>query len=66
MRPDAETERVLICAVDAFFDHLANRRLEEALAAFAPDADAALCGSEESEAVCRQPRRRRFCASSPI
>ena len=51
MYADAPTEAAVFAAVDALFDHLANRRLEETLAAFAPDLDAALYGSEVGEVV---------------
>ena len=49
MRADSATEREVFAALDDFFDHLANQRLEEVLAAFALDADVALYGSEVSE-----------------
>jgi ketosteroid isomerase-like protein len=51
MRADSATEREVFAALDNFFEHLANQRLEEVLAAFAPDADVALYGSEVSEVV---------------
>lgn len=51
MRADPPTEAEIFAAVDAFFGHFANRRLEEALAAFLPDADVALYGSEIGEVV---------------
>ena len=51
MRADSATEREVFAALDDFFENLANRRLEETLAAFAPDADVALYGSEVSEVV---------------
>ncbi len=60
MRADPETERAVFAAVDAFFDHFANRRLEEALAAFVPDADVALYGSEVSEIIVGREALRRF------
>lgn len=60
MRADAATERAVFAAVDALFDHLAECRLEEALAAFLPDADVALYGSEIGEVVVGPEALRRF------
>lgn len=60
MRADSTTEREVFAALDDFFENLANRRLERTLAAFAPDADVALYGSEISEAVIGPDALRRF------
>jgi uncharacterized protein (TIGR02117 family) len=60
MRPDPTTEREILADVDAFFDHLANRRLEETLAAFGPEP--ALYGSEVGEVVIGHDALRRFFA----
>jgi ketosteroid isomerase-like protein len=60
MRADAETERAVFAAVDALLDHLAARRLEEALAAFLPDPDAALYGSEVGEVFVGRAALRTF------
>jgi ketosteroid isomerase-like protein len=50
LRTDPETEAAIFAAVDAFFDHFANCRLVETLAAFVQDEDVALYGSERAEA----------------
>jgi ketosteroid isomerase-like protein len=63
MRADAATEQAIFAAVDAFFDHLAERRLEETLAAFVPDRDAALYGSEVGEIAVGPEALRRFFES---
>ena len=47
-------------AIDAFFDCLADRRLEDTLAAFTPEGDASLYGSEASEIVIGHTALRRF------
>ena len=60
MRADPQTEAAIFDAVDAFLDHLANRRLDETLRAFASDADVALYGSEISEVMIGQAELRRF------
>ena len=60
MRADRETERAVLAAVDVFFDHLANRRLDEAVECFAPDADVALYGSEVSEVAIGPTALREF------
>ena len=60
MRADSTTEREVFAALDDFFENLANRRLEETVAAFAPDADVALYGSEVSEIVIGPDALRRF------
>ena len=63
MRADAATEQAIFAAVDAFFDHLAERRLEETLAAFVPDRDAALYGSEVGEIAVGPEALHRFFES---
>ena len=63
MRADTATEREVFAALDDFFENLANRRLEETLAAFAPDADVALYGSEVSEIVIGPDALRSFLAT---
>jgi ketosteroid isomerase-like protein len=60
MRADSATEREVFAALDDFFENLANRRLEETLTAFAPDADVALYGSEVSEIAIGPDALRRF------
>jgi ketosteroid isomerase-like protein len=60
MRADSAMEREVFAALDEFFENLANRRLEETLAAFAPDADVALYGSEVSEIVIGPDALRSF------
>ena len=57
MRPQ---EPELVAAIDAFFESLANRQLEDSLAAFTPEGDASLYGSEESEVVIGHAALRRF------
>jgi len=46
--------------IGAFFDCLADRRLEDTLAAFTPEGDASLYGSEVSEIVIGHAALRRF------
>ena len=60
MRADPATEREVLAALDDFFEHLANQRLEEVLEAFAPDADVALYGSEVSEVTVGPDALRSF------
>jgi ketosteroid isomerase-like protein len=60
VRADSATEREVLAALDDFFDHLANQRLEEVVAAFVPDADVALYGSEVSEVVIGPDALRSF------
>jgi ketosteroid isomerase-like protein len=60
MRADPQTERDIFAAVDAYLDHLAERRLDDALACFAPDPDAALYGSEVGEVAIGPDALRAF------
>ena len=60
MRADPQTEREIFIAVDAFLDHLAGCRSDEALACFLPDGDAALYGSEVSETIVGPTALRTF------
>jgi hypothetical protein len=60
LRTDPAVEAELFTAIDRFFDHVADRRLEDTLACFAPDDDVALYGSEVSETVIGADALRRF------
>jgi ketosteroid isomerase-like protein len=53
-------EAEVVSAIDGFFESLAHRRLEETLAAFTPEADASLYGSEISEVVVGHAALRSF------
>ena len=55
-----EREAEVGAAIDAFFDCLADRRLEDTLAAFTLRGDASLYGSEVSEIVIGHAALRRF------
>lgn len=53
-------EAEIVSTIDDFFDCLADRRLEDALAAFTPEGDASLYGSEVSEIVIGRAALRSF------
>ena len=55
-----EGEAEIGAAIDAFFDCLADRRLEDTLAAITLEGDASLFGSEISEIVIGHAALRRF------
>ena len=60
MPADPDTEREIRAAVSAFFDALANRRLDDLVAAFSDESDVALYGSEVSEISIGPQAVRRF------